>query len=184
MKKDKLLSYKNGDKIEIDGVKLQVEITECCDSPFLKFKMQPITPLHLETYLGGKWIEYITDEECETFEDEVRKHKQEALEFLEKSKRIVKATLTTDNRIKIIELPESVKADWDFYDNAEQKERALKRFVRETHPITFVTKEKTEFFAIGNFTLDLDGVLYVPHWSYWLDRAYYIATQQITDKAL
>ena len=164
MTKEKLLSYKNGDTIEIDGVKLQVEITECCDAPFLAFKMQPITPLHLETYLGGKWIEYITDEECENFEDGVRKHKQKALEFLEKSKRVVKATLTKGGRIKIIDLPESVMADWDFYDNVAQKE--------------------TEFFALGDFTLDLDGVLYTPHWSYWLDSAYYIATQQITDKAL
>lgn len=173
MTKNELLSHANGEVFEIEGVKLRLEVTKCAGDDFLKITMLPITPLHTTTYLGNKWIEYITEEECAEFESEIKKHKERALKFYEDAKRVVKATKTADNNIKIIELPENVKSDWNFYEDDETREKAINRFMRNTHPIRFIDKDEKEFFALGNFSLDLDGVIYTPHWSYWLDRAYY-----------
>lgn len=181
MTKAELLSHANGEIFEIEGVKLQAEITKCAGDDFLKIKMHPITPLHAEASLGSKWVKYITEKECAEFESEIKKHKEKALAFVENAKRVVKATLTADNRIKIIDLPDSVKKDWDFYENKEQKKRAIRQFVSRTHPIQFVNKEEKHFFALGHFTLNLDGVIYTPIWSYWLDRAVYVASPQIKE---
>ena len=130
--------------------------------------------------IGGKWLEYITAEELAEFESEVKKHRERAEEFYKQAQRVAKATLK-NGYIKILELPESIRADFDFYEDKERREKAIKRYIQNLHPIKFINDKKSEFFALGNFSIDLDGVLYVPHWSYWLDRPYYITTQQIIE---
>ena len=160
---EKILEHANGEPWTVEGVTLDVIVSKCLDSDFLQFKMHPITELHPPSYLGGKWIEYITAEE-----------------FYRHAHRVAKATLK-NGYIKILELPESIRADFDFYEDKESREKAIKRYIQNLHPIKFIDDNKSEFFALGDFSLDIDGVLYVPHWSYWLDRPYYITTQQIIE---
>ena len=175
MTRQELLSHENGEIFEVEGVKLQMIITKVAGDDFLKIKMYPITPLHDEAYLACKWIDYITDDECAEFECYIKKHKEKALEFYEQAQRVVKATLK-DGKIKIIDVPQSVILDFCIFDDPQ---KALKRYIRDLHNISFIDKEKTEFYALGRFSLDIDGTIYTPHWSYWLDRPYYITSQQI-----
>ena len=173
MKKADFLALANIGVIEVEKVKLEVEIKPDADGlDFIKIKMHPITPLHDLTFLGRKWLKYTDESEFLTFESEIKKHKEQAQEFYNKAQRIVKATMTKKG-IKILDLPESVQKDWDFYENAEEKERAIKRFIKEPHKMVYIDKDEKTFYALGCFSLHLDGVLYVPRWSYWQARPYY-----------
>lgn len=177
---EKILEHANGEPWTVEGVTLDVIVSKCLDSDFLQFKMHPITELHAPSYLGGKWIEYITAEELADFENEIKRHREKAEEFYRQAQRVAKATLK-NGYIKILELPESIRADFDFYEDKERREKAIKRYIQNLHPIKFINDKKSEFFALDNFSIDLDGVLYVPHWSYWLDRPYYMTTPQIIE---
>ena len=177
---EKILEHANGEPWTVEGVTLDVILTKCAGDDFLRFNMHPITELHTAADLGGKWLEYITAEELADFENELKSHREKAEEFYRQAQRVAKATLK-NGYIKILELPESIRADFDFYEDKERREKAIKRYIQNLHPIKFINDKKSEFFALGNFSIDLDGVLYVPHYSYWLDRPYYIATQQIIE---
>jgi hypothetical protein len=180
---EKILEHANGEPWTVEGVTLDVIVSKCLDSDFLQFKMHPITELHAPSYLGGKWIEYITAEELADFENEIKRHREKAEEFYRQAQRVAKATLLKNGRIQILDYPENIQSDWNFYENEERRAKAIKQFVKHSHPIRFIGDKKTEFYALGNFSIDLDGVLYVPHWSYWLDRPYYITTTQILESA-
>lgn len=173
MNKNELLSLANKGKTEINGFPLEVKITTCVDSPFLEIIVAPLSPLHPPLRLGGKWVEYITEEECAELPEWLNRYKREADEFCERAKTVVKATLNTDGTYTFTDVPESVKANFADYPSA------LKRWLKQKHHINFIGNDKEHWYAQGDFTLELDGVQYLPHWSYWLNCTYYESTKQI-----
>ena len=174
MNKAELLSLANKGKVEIAGFPLEVIVRPDSDGdPWLEIKVDPLSPLHQPLNLGNKWVEYITDEECAELPDALAEYKRKADEFCEQAKRVVKAEFNPDGSYSFTEVPESVKDDY------KEWPRILKRILREKHRIAFIGKEKEYWRAPGNYTLELNGVQYVPHWSYWLDCAYYIADENI-----
>lgn len=174
MNKAKLLSLANKGKTEIYGVSLEVIVRPDADGDdWLEIKVDPLSPLHQPLNLGNKWVEYITDEECEELPEAIEKYKKEAAEFCEKAETIVKASFNPDGTYSFIEVPEKVKENFKDYPSA------LKRWLRERKNIVFIGDEKDYWYAPGTFTLELNGVQYKPHWSYWLNCVYYIADDQI-----
>lgn len=171
------LEKANKGVFEIDGVRLEIIINKDRDGDdFVKVKMYPITELHDEAWLGCKWLKYIEESEFLDFEKGIRKHKEKAFEFYKKAQRVVNATITKDGRIKVLDLPDDVKSDWCFYENEQDREKAIKRFIKNPHNFSMfeIGFNYMKFFAIGEFSLNIDGVIYKPHWSYWLERPYYI----------
>lgn len=175
MKKSELLALANKGKQNLFGTTVGITVRTGHDGEdWIGIEIDPLSPLHQPLRMGDKWLKYVTNEECEELESAIERYKEEAKTFFEKAQRVVKATIQ-DGKIQITELLEDVKSDWDFVADEELKKRYIKRFCKLPHPISFIGKDKQYFKALGSFTLDIDGHLYVPHWSYWLDCAYYIA---------
>ena len=183
MKKSELLALANIGKTEICGIKLKVIVrpSSVDGKDWLEIFVDPLTPLHQPLCLGEQWVEFITEQECADFENALLQYKKSADEFYEKAQRIVKATLTKNGEILIIDMPDSVKQDSEHYP------RSLKLMLTTKHKIRFLDKRTEKgienWFALGNFALDLDGEIFQPHWSYWLEKAYYISTERIKDIA-
>lgn len=175
MTKNELLSLANKGKTQINGYPLEVKVypSSVDGTPWLEIHVEPLSPLHQPLILGQKWVEYITEEECAELPEWLDRYKREAEEFCKQAETVVKATLNPDGTITFIEVPESVKENFSDYPSA------LKQWLKQKHHITFIGKEKEAWHAMGNFTLDIDGVKYVPHWSYWLNCTYYESTPQI-----
>lgn len=179
MTRQEFLEKANKGIVSIEGVNLEIEIRPDKDGDdFISIYMHPITELHTPTYLGQKWLKYTSESEFYSFESEIKKHRETAEQFYKKAKRVVKATIK-DGYIKILDYPENVRKDWSFYEDEEEKENAIKRYIRCAHPVRFIGNKKTEFCALGDFTVDIDGHLYIPHYSYWLGCTYYIADDYI-----
>ncbi len=171
MDKQAFINRSNKGIVVIEGVKLDIKIYPDKDGDeFISIDMFPITPLHLPTQLGGKWLKYTDENEFLSFESEIKKHRERAEDFYKKAQRIVKATIE-NGFIKIIELPEEVKQDFCIWETEEQNQNAIKRFIKRPHKIARINDNT--IFALGNFALDIDGVVYKPYWSYWLDRPFY-----------
>ena len=173
MTKTELLSLANKGKTKINGYPLEVKVFPCAGDPFLEIHVEPLSPLHLPLILGQKWVEYITEEECAELPEWLDKYKREADDFCRQAETIVKATLNDDGTFTFTNVPESVQEDWAEFPSA------YKRWLKQRHPIQFIGEDKEHWYAPGTFTLDLDGVRYIPRWSYWLDCAYYETTPQI-----
>lgn len=170
MTKAELLNLANKGKTKINGISLEVVVfpSSLDGTPWLEIHVDALSPLHQPLVLGQKWVEYITDKECMELPTALLKYQEEANLFCEQAKQIVKAKTNSDGTYSFIDVPVSVQ------DNFRDYPSALKKWLKDKHHIFYVNDKKTEWFAEGNFTLELDGVLYVPHWSYWLDRPYYL----------
>jgi hypothetical protein len=168
MTKNELLALANVGKTEINGYPLEVKVSLCADAPWIVIYVDPLSPLHQPLILGQKWVEYVTEEECAELPEWLDRYKREADDFCRKAKRVVKATLNDDGTYTFTDVPETVKEEF-----ADQPQ-FLKRWLQEKHSIKFIDKEQKFWYAPDVFTLDLDGVQYEPHWSYWLETAYYI----------
>lgn len=174
MNKAELLALANKGKVEINGIPLEViERPDSDGDMWLEIRVDPLSPLHQPLILGNKWSEYITDEECEELPEALEKYKKEAEEFCEKAKTVVKAKINPDGSYNFTEVPDSVKGNFKDYPSA------LKQWLHERRHIVFINDNKKEWRAPGKFTLELDGVQYVPHWSYWLNCTYYEADDYI-----
>lgn len=175
MNKAELLALANKGKVEISGVKLEVIVRPSAldGTDWLEIVSEPLSPLHQPLELGGKWVEYITDEECAELPGELEKYKKEAEAFSEKAKTVVKAKSNPDGSYSFTEVPDSVKENFKDYPSA------LKQWLRERHHIVFIGDDNDYWVAPDKFTLELDGVTYLPHWSYWLGCAYYEADDYI-----
>lgn len=172
MTKEELLALANIGKTEINGYPLEVKVypSSFDGTLWLEIHVDPLSPLHQPLILGNKWVEYITEEECAELPEWLDRYKQEAEDFCKAAKTVVKATLNIDGTFTFTDVPEAVKANFSEYPSA------LKRWIEQKHYIKFIgnkEEEKDYWYAPGIFTLELDGVQYVPHWSYWLDCAYY-----------
>lgn len=170
MTKKELLNLANKGMVEINGISLEIVIfpSSLDGTPWLEIYVAPLSQLHQPLVLGQKWVEYITDEECMELPTALLKYREEAKLFCEQAKQIVKAKTNNDGTYSFIDVPISVQENFKDYPSA------FKKWAKDRHHIRYVNDKKTEWFAVGNFSLELDGVLYVPHWSYWLDRPYYI----------
>lgn len=175
MNKKELLELANKGTTKIAGIDVEIIVKPSAfdGKDWIEIKVAPLSPLHCPLLLGQQWVEFITDKECEELESALIKYKQDAEVFCEQAKRIVKATVTKDKEILIIDMPDSVKSDWAGYPNI------LKQITTKPHKVVFLGKEYENWKALGNFTIDIDGNIYQPHWSYWLDCAYYIADNKI-----
>jgi hypothetical protein len=169
MTKNELLALANIGKTEIHGYPCEVKVypSSVDGTPWLEIHFDPLSPLHQPLILGNLWVEYITEEDCAGLPEALDKYKREADEFCREAKTIVKATLNADGTYTFTDVPEAVRANFSNYPSA------LKRWLKQKHYITPIKDDKEYWYAPGNFTLELDGVQYVPHWSYWLDCAYY-----------
>jgi hypothetical protein len=160
MNKQELLELANIGKTEINGFPLEVKVypSSFDGTPWIEIEVEPLSPLHLPLILGQKWVEYVTDEECEELPKALEEYKRQADEFCEKAKTIVKATLNANGTYTLID------------DKASRK-----------HPysIRFIGHDKEYWYAPDVYTLELNGKQYTPHWSYWLNCAYYEADDQI-----
>lgn len=177
MTKNELLALANIGKTEINGYPCEVKVypSSVDGTPWLEIHFDPLSPLHLPLILGNLWVEYITEEMCEELPEALDKYKREADEFCREAETIVKATLNEDGTYTFTDVPESVKSNFADYPSA------LKRWLKQKHNISLIKDDQEYWYAPGHFTLELDGVKYVPHWSYWLDRAYYEVTEQIRE---
>ena len=175
MTKSELLSLANKGKTEINGFPLEVKVfpSSVDGTPWIEIHVEPLSPLHQPLILGQKWVEYVTDEECEELEEWLNRYKREAEDFCRRANTVVKATLNNDGTYTFTDIPEIVQENFLEYPSA------LKRWMKQKHHINFIGKEKEYWYAPGDFTLDLDGVKYIPHWSYWLNCTYYEVTPQI-----
>ena len=173
MNKKELCALANTGKTNIGGVDVYVTIKPgpIDGSPWIEITACELSPLHQSLILGQKWCEFVTDEECAELPAALARYKAEAETFCEKAKRIVKCHTVGENAYQIDEVPDDVKEDWKAFP------ATLKRFTHETHKKLYIDSTKHYWYAPGIFTLELDGVRYVPHWSYYLDRAYYEETQ-------
>ena len=168
MKKQDLLALANKGRTEINGFPCEVTVKPYAGDPFLTIKFEPLSPLHQPLILGQKWVEYITDEECEELEEALNRYKAEADAFCEKAKIVIKATKNEDGTYSMIDIPEKVKENFKDYPSA------FKSWSRQHFHIRPIKDSPEAWYAPGNYTLDLDGVQYVPHWSYWLNCPYYL----------
>lgn len=168
MKKKDLLSLANKGRTEIHGFPCEVTVKPCVGDPFLTMKFEPLSPLHQPLILGQQWVEYITEEECEELEKALNRYKAEADAFCEEAKTVIKATMNEDGTYSMIDIPEKVKEDFKDYPSA------FKSWSRQRFNIRPIKDSPEAWYAPGNYTLDLDGVQYVPHWSYWLNCPYYL----------
>lgn len=175
MTKTELLSLANKGKTEINGYPLEVKVypSSLDGTPWIEIIVDPLSPLHLPLVLGQKWVEYVTEEECAELPVWLDKYKQEAEDFCRKAETVVKATLNDDGTFTFTDVPESVQEEWSDFP------QAFKRWLKQRHPIQFIGEDKDHWYAPGTFTLDLDGVRYIPRWSYWLNCTYYETTPQI-----
>lgn len=175
MNKKELLELANKGTVKIAGVEVEILIKPSAadGKEWIEIKGAPLSPLHCPLQLGGKWFEFVTDEECEELEPALLKYKEAAETFCEQAKRIVKATITDSKEILITDIPDSVKSDWVGYP------KMLNEFISKPHKVIFLGNEHENWKAFGNFSIEIDGTLYQPHWSYWLNCAYYIADDKI-----
>ena len=175
MNKAELLALANKGKVEINGIPLEVIVRPSAvdGTDWIEINVEPFTPLHQPMNLGNKWVEYITDEECAELPGALEKYKKEAEEFFEKAKTVVKAKTNPDGSYSFTEVPDSVKENFKDYPSA------LKQWLREKKNIVFIGTDKLYWYAPGTFTLELDGVTYKPHWSYWMDCTYYLASDKL-----
>jgi hypothetical protein len=174
MNKAELLSLANKGKTEINGYPCEVKVFPCCGDPWIEIHFEPLSPLHPPLILGQKWVEHITDEECAEIPEWLDRYKREAEEFCREAETVVKATMNGDGTYSFTEVPEKVKANYADYPSA------LKRWLKQKHYISYIKYDQEYWYAPGNFTLDIDGVRYVPHWSYWLNCPYYSAKGEKT----
>lgn len=175
MNKKELFELANKGTVKIAGVEVEIIIKPSAadGKDWIEIKGAPLSPLHCPLQLGGKWFEFVTDEECEELESALIKYKEDAKRFCEQAKRVVKATITKDGKIPITDMPESVKSDWAEFP------KMLNEFITKPHKVSFLGKEHENWKAFGNFSIDIEGNIYQTHWSYWLDCAYYIADNKI-----
>lgn len=174
-----LLKLANKGKIELCGVKAEIKIypSSVDGTDFIEIIVDPLSPLHLPLTLGGKWLEYVTDEECAEVEDAIERYKAEAAEFVELAAREATAHSTPDGCYVFDCIPEEIAKDWEGYP------RLFRTIAKEKHRIAFIDNDRMYWHTLGVFTVIIDGVKYVPHWSYWLDRSYYIADDHIRSVA-
>lgn len=167
MTKNELIALANIGKTEINGIPLEVKVfpSSVDGTPWIEIHVEPLSPLHPPLLLGQKWLEYVTEEECAELPEWLERYKREADEFCEKAKRIVKATSNPDGTYNITELPDSLIEEYQDYP--------LKRWLKQKHAIKYIGNEEKYWYAPDVFTLELDGIRYTPHWSYWLNCAYY-----------
>ena len=163
-----LLKLANIGRTEIAGFPCEVIVRDVLDSPFITIRVEPLSPLHRPLILGQKWVEYITDEECAELPEALNRYKAEAERFCEEAKTVVKATMNSNGTYSFTDIPEKVKENFKEYPSA------FKAWAKRDHFITAIKDSPEAWYAPGNFTLELDGVKYIPHWSYWLDCPYYL----------
>ena len=177
MNKNELLSLANKGKTEINGFTLEVKVfpSSFDGTPWIEIIVDPLSPQHPPLILGQKWVEYITDEECAELPEALARYNDEAKAFCKEAETVVKATLNQDGTFTFTDVPESVQANFADYPSA------LKRWIKQKHHINYIGKEKKHWYAPGNFTLDIDGVRYVPLWSYWLNCACYETKDQVKE---
>lgn len=168
MKKQDLLALANKGRTEIHGFPCEVTVKPCVGDPFLTIKFEPLSPLHQSLILGQKWVDHITDDECEELEEWLNRYKAEADAFCDEAKTVIKATMNEDGTYSMIDIPEKVKENFKDYPSA------FKSWSRQRFNIRPIKNSPEAWYAPGNYTLDLDGVQYVPHWSYWLNCPYYL----------
>lgn len=175
MTKAELLALANKGRVEINGFPCEVKVfpSSADGTPWLEIHVEPLSPLHLPLILGQKWVEYITEEECAELPEWLDSYKRAADVFCRQAQDVVKATLNDDGTYTLTDIPEAVQERWKEFP------KAFKRWARERHQIKFIGNEKEYWYAPDVFTLDLDGVRYVPHWSYWLHCAYYVVDEKI-----
>ena len=173
MNKAELLSLANIGKTEINGIPLEVIVypSSLDGTPWLEIHVDALSPLHTKLLLGQKWVEYITEDECAELTERLLKYKREAEEFCKEARRVVKGTMNSNGEIKLTEIPDEIKAEFE-----EISPTCFRQWAKAKHKLNKI-KDANAWYALGNFTLDLDGVKYVPHWSYWLDRPYYITEE-------
>lgn len=178
MTKKELLALANIGKTKINGYPLEVKIfpSSVDGTPWIEIYVEPLSPLHQPLILGQKWVEFVTEEECAELPEWLDRYKLQADLFCEKAKNVVKATLNDDGTYTFTDIPEAVKKEFAGLPHF------FKRWSKEKHTITFIGNEQKYWYAPDIFTLDLDGVQYVPHWSYWLDKAYYINSNEQKEK--
>ena len=182
MNKTDLLNLANKGEVEIEGIPLEVIIkpSSLDGTDWIEIHVKPFSNLHRPLLLGQKWVEHITDEECAELPSALLKYKKEAEEFCEKAKRIIKAKRNEDITYSFTDVPQSVLDDWQ---KVLKTSLALNQWKNGRQVIRFVDQKHQEWYAPDIFTLELDGVLYEPHWSYWLERVYYIADDKIRELA-
>lgn len=175
MNKKELLELSNKGITKIAGIDVEIIVKPSTfdGKDWIEIKVAPLSPLHCPLLLGQQWVEFITDKECEELEPALIKYKKEAEYFCEQAKRIVKATITDNQEILITDMPDSVKSDWACYPNI------LKQITTKPHKVVFLGKDHENWKALGNFAINIDENIYHPHWSYYLDFAYYIADDKI-----
>ena len=179
MNKSELLALANKGKVEINGIPMEVVVRPSAfdGTDWIEINVEPLSPLHQPLVLGNKWVEYITDEECAELPGALEKYKKEAEEFCEKAKTVVKAKFNPDGSYSLVDVPDAVKEEYKDYP------KILKSWMREKKHIVYIGNDKQYWQAPGNFTLELDGVKYEPHWSYWMNCAYYEADDRIRKEA-
>lgn len=179
MNKSELVSLANIGKTEIEGIPLEVIVkpSSMDGTDWIEIHVEPFSALHPPLILGQKWLEHVTDAECAELPAMLLKYKAEADAFCERAKTVVRATSNGDITYTFTDVPDDLVEVYK--KEFAQDSSILTGWLKGRHVIRFVNENKTEWYAPDVFAIELDGIRYLPHWSYLLERVYYVVDDNI-----
>lgn len=163
MTKAELQSLVGKGRVNVSGIDIEVTMTRCLDSDdFIKIKGYAINDYTTDLELGDKWMEYVTDEECAELVQALAKYRDKMLKQAE------------------IYHKDPIKLCWFDTEYRKGLLKSEKGFVYE------IVKPAEDHFEIWstwglgyesdvpmNISVEIDGIIYRPIWSWWLDHGCY-----------
>ena len=170
MTKNELIALANKGVVQIGGYNAEVIIRDSAgnNGDWIEIIIEPINEYATKAILGGKWLEFVTDEECGELEAGVKRiydkmaaqaeicgREPLVLKYYESN---TKTLICEKNKIYIVN---------QYEDHFE---------------ILVLYKGIEPDYAI-NKVVEINGKVYKPVWSFWLDGGCYMGTYTSTDKS-
>lgn len=157
MKKQELLDLAGKGYIKIGNGEIKVEMKKVLDSDFIDITQKAINEYTTDHEFNGGFVEYITDEGCEPLEENIEKVYEKMLKQVEICRREPLVLTSIKN---------------SDYFKGKNKKTYIKHNEKDHFEICTICNGEADF-AI-NVPILLDGVLYLPVWSWWLGKGCYL----------
>jgi len=161
MKKNELIELANKGVVQIGGYNAEIIIRDSAgnNGDFIEIFIEPINEYTTKAVLGEKWVEFVTDEECTELENGIKKiydKMASQAEICNREPRVLKYH-ESDPKILVCE-----------------KEKTYKIIQYEDHFEIVVLYKGCEPDYPLNVPVEINGKVYKPVWSWWLDKGCYM----------
>jgi hypothetical protein len=165
MNKTELLNLAGKGYVDINGKQVEVTISKALDSDYIHITQKAINPYTTDHDFSGGWIEFIEDKDVKELEAAFDKVHEKMLKQAEicKQSPLILSTISGS----------------DYLKSATGIKYIVQRPASDHFEICVLSNGEADY-AI-NRPVTIDGKLYLPLWSWWLDKGCYMTNQSYAE---